>query len=299
MNLRTALRAGIEQLTQAQVPSATTTAEVLLLHVLDRDRAFLHAHPEQELASNQEQVYSQLLRERAAGTPTQYLTGHQEFWGLDFHVTPGVFIPRPETEHLVEAVLERAEPADADAATPPGHLRIVDVGTGTGAIAIALARELEDAEIFAVDRSTQALELARHNARRLGVAERVYILESDLLEVFLPEAESSPFDFVVSNPPYVNPAEAADLPAEVREHEPATALFAPEGGLGVYRGLLEQAAIVLRLGGWLIVEMGYNMRERVLSLLEPKENRASPWGEQDVHNDLAGIPRVLIARKRY
>ena len=298
MILRSALRAGIEQLTGAQVPSATITAEVLLLHVLGRDRAFLHAHPEQELAGDQEQVYSQLLRERAAGTPTQYLTGHQEFWGLDFHVTPGVFIPRPETEHLLEAVLELAKPADTVAASLPRHLRIVDVGTGTGAIAIALARELEDSEIFAVDISTQALDLARHNARRLGVAERVYFLESDLLEVFLPEAESSPFDFVVSNPPYVNPAEASGLPAEVREHEPATALFAPDEGLGVYRRLIEQAAVVLRPGGWLIAELGYNLRERVLSLLEPKENRASPWGEQDVRNDLAGIPRVLLARKR-
>lgn len=268
------------------------------MHVLGRDRTFLHAHPECQLGAEEERSYSDLLRQRAAGKPTQYLTGHQEFWSLDFQVTPGVFIPRPETEHLVEAVLElaaRMTPERAQAARP---LRIVDVGTGTGCIAIALARELDDAEIFAVDISREALELARHNARRLDATERVFFLESDLLEAFLPEAESSPFDIVVSNPPYVNPDEAPHLPVEVREHEPANALFAADAGLAVYRRLFDQAAVVLRAGGWLVVELGYNMSEGARGLVNGGSGRPSPWGEHDLRNDLAGIPRVLLARKR-
>ncbi|MFQ5927600.1 MAG: N5-glutamine methyltransferase family protein, partial [Terriglobia bacterium] len=168
MNARAALRQAIERLTAAQVPSATTTAEVLLLHVLGRDRTFLYAHPEAELSLAQERAYRHLVGERATGKPTQYLTREQEFWGLSFRVAPGVFIPRPETEHLVEVALTLVRERLGSA-----RPRIVDVGTGTGCIALALATELPAAEIIAVEIDPQALALARENAARLKLAHRV------------------------------------------------------------------------------------------------------------------------------
>lgn len=291
MTLREALRQATEQLTAAQVPSATT-AEVLLLHVLGCDRAFLYAHSETELTAKQEQAYRKLLEERAAGTPTQYLTGRQEFWGLELHIDRGVFIPRPETEHVVEVSLKVVREHLAEP-----HARLVDVGTGTGAIALALARELPEAEVVATDVSPAALALARANAQVLGLADRIQFVEGDLLEPFFGhDAMSAAFDFrsfdlVVSNPPYVSPEEAAQLPREVREHEPAAALYSPEEGLAVTRRLIDQARVALGRNGWLVLELGHDMAARVRALLG--EN----WTGVDITNDLAGIPRVLAAQK--
>jgi len=318
MNVRAALRQAIERLTAAQVSSATTTAEVLLLHVLGRDRAFLYAHPETELSLEQERAYRHLVAARAAGKPTQYLTGQQEFWGLNFRVSPGVFIPRPETEHVVEVVLalvrERLQKPAA---------RIVDVGTGTGCIALALASELPEAEIIGVDIDDNALALARENAARLGLAHRVGFEKSDLLEIFLvPQrglalftpsaaegsavegpratrhepapsaAEGSRFDLIVSNPPYISEAEAEQIPREVREFEPPAALFSPDQGLAFTRCLVEEATQVLRVSGWLVVELGYQMAGRVRALL------GETWTGIEITNDLRGIPRVLAAQKK-
>jgi release factor glutamine methyltransferase len=293
LTLRRALREAIAQLTAAQVPSASATAEVLLMHVLGRDRAFLYAHPEAPLAVAQERAYRHLLDQRAAGTPTQYLTGRQEFWGLSLHVEPGVFIPRPETEHVVEVSLaivrERLQKPDA---------RIVDVGTGSGAIALALAGELPQAEIVATDVSPQALRVARANAEALGLAGRVQFVHSILLDEFLshhgtPEAgfDTRSFDLVVSNPPYVDYNQAAQLPREVREHEPEVALFSPEEGIAVTRRLMEQARVALAPNGWLVLELGYNMAGRVRALL------GDSWVNVEVTNDLRGIPRVLAAQR--
>ncbi len=310
MNVRAALRQAIERLTAAQVPSATITAEVLLLHVLGRDRAFLYAYPETELSLEQERAYRHLVAARAAGKPTQYLTGQQEFWGLNFRVSPGVFIPRPETEHVVELVLalmrERLQkPAP----------RIVDVGTGTGCIALALASELPQAEIIGVDIDDNALAVARENAARLGLAHRVRFEKSDLLEIFLPAehelalftpsaaegsgvkgpratSHESRFDLIVSNPPYISEAEAELIPREVREFEPPAALFSPDQGLAFTRCLVEEATQVLRAGGWLVVELGYQMAGRVRALL------GETWTGIEITNDLRGIPRVLAAQKK-
>ncbi len=319
MTVRHALREAIAALTAAQVPSASTAAEVLLMHVLNGDRTFLYAHPEAELSLEQERAYRHLLERRAAGTPTQYLTGCQEFWGLSFQVEPGVFIPRPETEHVVETALaivrERLMKPNA---------RIVDVGAGTGCIALALASELPAAEIFATDISEQALAVARRNAEALGLASRVSFLHSDLLDAFLAGTDprstmhDARFDLVVSNPPYVSPDEAPQLPREVREHEPAEALFSPDEGLAISRRLIDQASQLLvpswvtghRLvlspaewgegprdtslpaaGGWLILELGYQMSSRVQSLL------GAGWTNVEITPDLRGIPRVLSAQQ--
>jgi len=301
MNVREALREAIERLTAAQVPSATTTAEVLLMHTLKRDRAFLHAHPEWEMIPDEERRYRDLVARRGAGTPTQYLTGRQEFWGLTFEVKPGVFIPRPETETVVEVALkivrEKLRRADA---------RILDVGAGSGCIALALAHELPEAEIVASDVSPDALAMARRNAAALGLADRacpersrrVQFVESDLLHAFLSHHghaganfDTRAFDLIVSNPPYVSPEEAAQLPREVREHEPAAALFSEGEGLEVTKRLIEEARGGLVPKGWLVLELGYQMAERVKALL------GDAWAEIEITNDLAGIPRVLAARK--
>ena len=235
------------------------------------------------------------------GTPTQYLTGRQEFWGLEFEVTPAVLIPRPETEHVVEVAMERlGEMRKAE------QLRVADIGTGSGCIAIALARELPGAEIVATDISAAALEVARRNAARHGVGERIRFLERNLLDGIAHERrgagdagdtgdDANLFDLIVSNPPYVARNEEAQLPTDVREHEPAGALFGGASGTEIYAPLVVQAGELLRRGGLLVIEIGFGQAERVRALLD-----ASPaWSGLRVTNDLAGIPRVLSAERVY
>jgi release factor glutamine methyltransferase len=289
MQFRTALQKGLKTLLEHQVPSAQLAAELLLMHVLGHDRGYLHAHPEAELPPETADRYFQLIAERTTGKPTQYITGHQEFWGLDFEVTPDVLIPRPETEHVVERVLElvRRQGLGKEA-----RWRIVDVGTGSGCIALALAWELPRAILFGGDISRAALVVASGNAVRLGMPERVKFLESDLLARFLDRDFLGTFDFVVCNPPYVGKDDVAMVQREVREFEPRVAW----GGLGrgdeIYARLFPQALEVLKPGGYVVVEIGYNMRDAVLRLLD------EAWTEIEVLPDLAGIPRVVSAKKR-
>jgi release factor glutamine methyltransferase len=214
--------------------------------------------------------------------PSQYITGHQEFWGLDFVVSPAVLIPRPETEHLVEAVLELAREVPRP--------KIVDVGTGSGCVALALAHDLRDAEIYAVDVSAAALEIARANAARLQLESRVRFVQSDVLAAL---ADVRDFDFVVSNPPYVGFDEADKVQKSVREFEPRVAVFAGERGLDVIGPLVEQAHSVLKPGGWLALEIGYSMRDAVLDLLS-----RTLWEDARIVPDLQGIPRVILARRQ-
>src|SRR3954462_6517723 len=246
MQLRPALNSAIETLEQHDVGSPRMNAEMLLMFVLDCNRAYLYAHPERELTGDELQRYGEALAERARGVPAQYITGHQEFWGLDFIVSPAVLIPRPETEHVVEAVLDLARPETA------APWRIADVGTGSGCIAIALASELPHAEIIATDISAAALDIARANAARLGFDRRVTFLESDLLAGISGVSNAAALDFVVSNPPYVATSDAATLAEEVGKHEPHLALFAGERGLDVYARLIPEAERALKPGGWLV-----------------------------------------------
>ena len=282
MQLKQALAAAVEHLEAADCGSPRLNAETLLMFVLGVNRAFLYAHPERELTTEEKSRYDEVISQRAAGVPSQYITGHQEFWGLDFVVSPEVLIPRPETEHLVETVLELAREVPRP--------RIVDVGTGSGCIALALSNELKNAEVYGVDLSGDALEIARANAARLQLDGRVRFLRSDVLEAL---AEESDFDFVVSNPPYVGHDEADKVQRSVFEFEPRMAVFAGEHGLDVIRPLIEQAHVALKPGGWLAVEIGYSMRDAVLALLNP-----TMWDEPMVVPDLQGIPRVIAARKR-
>ena len=288
MRLKEALEQGVELLEKGGIPSPRITAEVLLMHAARCDRAYLYAHPERELAEVEWIHYGRYLHERLQGKPTQYIIGHQEFWGLDFLVNPSVLIPRPETELLVEATLTLARRH-----FPSGtELNIADVGTGSGCIAVALAKELPPARIYALDQSLEALETARRNAARLGVGQRISFLLSNLLEVGSGEVLPS-LQMVVSNPPYVSGRDRAGLMREVRDFEPAQALFAGESGSDVYARLIPQASRALCAGGYLVLELGYDAQEKVGSLLS-----AEKWENIEWQRDLAGIVRVVTARRR-
>ncbi len=281
MKLREALASAISRLAAANVPSPRLNAELLLMFTLECDRAYLHAHPERMLSTDEQARYAQALTERERGMPAQYITGHQEFWGMDLIVTPAVLIPRPETEHVIETVLARV----GRAPSPAALLRIVDVGTGSGCIALALAKELPYAEIDATDISSAALEIARANAARHQLEARVQFYETDLLQGF----ERGGFDFVVSNPPYVGESEADQVQLEVRKYEPRNAVFAGTTGLEVIERLIPQARESLKAGGWLVMEISGTIAERVFGLL-------AGWNEVNVTKDLQGIPRVASAR---
>jgi len=313
MNVRTALKTGIAQLREASVPSFTLAAELLLLHAAGHERTWLYAHPEENLAHENLQRYFALIARRASGEPTQYLTGKQEFWGLEFEVTPAVLIPRPETEHVVEVALDRLALRELRAARPQKTigqgLQIADIGTGSGCIAIALAKELPAAKFVATDISRAALEVARRNASRHGFMDRITFVESNLLDKLGTSADAltskgssyqSPitshqsqlFDLIASNPPYVGRHEAPTLAREVRDHEPDTALFGGEQGYELYGELVAQAAERLKPGGILVLELGHDSLPAVQPLLD-----ATNWTNVGVTNDLAGIPRVIAAER--
>ena len=283
-------------------------AELLIMFTLDCDRAHLYAHPERDLTPGEIQRYDDALARRATGVPAQYITGHQEFWGLDLIVSPAVLIPRPETEHVVETVLQvvaaadsqrhtqgqeqgqrpRTEPAQSlpKEVSAPHELRIADVGTGSGAIALALAKELPAAVIAATDISAAALDVAGTNASRHHLASRIKFHQTDLLSGLPPAL----FDIVVSNPPYVGESEEDSVQLEVRKFEPRNAVFAGPTGLEIIDRLIPQAREALRPGGWLVFEISGTIADRVRRLL-------SVWNEVEITNDLQGIPRVAVARK--
>jgi len=280
-------------------------AELLLLHVLGKNKGWLLAHGGEELSGDQADSYLALLERRKDGEPIQYILGETEFYGLPFRVTPDVLIPRPETEHLVEKTLElatllngfvtghdfsRAEESTKQtwALAPAGSPRIVDVGAGSGAIAVALAHHLPAARITALDASPAALAIASENAVRNAVSDRIRFLESDLLAAVANER----FEMVVSNPPYVAIGDRDSLSVEVREHEPALALFAGDDGLDLIRRLVPAAFAVLEQGGFLLMEIGYGQSDAVAELL-----RNAGFARIEFVPDLQGIPRVACVRK--
>jgi release factor glutamine methyltransferase len=276
MRLETALRSAIARLTTAQVGSPRMNAEVLLMFTLGCDRAYLYAHNERELSADETIRYDEALGQRAQGIPSQYITGHQEFWGMDLIVTPAVLIPRPETEHLIEALLPLAKGME--------HPKIVDVGTGSGCVALALAKELPGSQIHACDISPEALEIARANAARHRLDSRIEFHKADLLEGIPGE-----FDFVVSNPPYVGESEADTVQLEVRKFEPRSAVFAGPVGAELIAHLIPQAKGKLKPGGWLILEISGTIAQEVERLLVG-------WDGVEIKNDLQNIPRVAIAK---
>ncbi len=273
MTVQAALLQGTKLLEDASITAPRLTGEVLLAHALSRDRSYLYGHPEQELTDLEWLHYGRYLHERLAGKPTQYITGRQEFYGREFRVNQHVLIPRPETEHVIEAALQIA----------PAALNILDIGTGSGAIAVTLQLETK-ARVAATDISEPALRVAAENAHRLQAS--VQFVACDVARAIADGTQ----DLVVSNPPYVPQADAAGLQREVRDYEPHVALFGGPTGLEFYQRLIAEAARVLRPGGCLIAELGFGTHERVCAMLDAR------WSDVSVKPDLAGIPRVLIGR---
>lgn len=270
MDLRIALKQGQILLEQAGVVAPRLNAEVLLAHAIGCDRTWLIAHATDPLKEVWWIHYGRYLHERMAGKPTQYITGRQEFYGRDFRVTPDVLIPRPETEHLIEAALPKARGT------------VLDIGAGSGAIAVTLALET-GAHVVATDISSAALQVALVNTRYLEAP--VSFVACDLGQAL----SDSSFDLIVSNPPYV--PEGDTLQREVGEHEPRIALYAGPDGLAIYRRLIPEAARLLKPGGWLMMELGYGLSGDVRAML-------NGWDEVETIDDLAGIARVIRARRR-
>ena len=302
MQLKQTLASAIIRLNAEHIPSPRMNAELLLMFTLNCDRAYLYGHPERELTGDEHSRYEAALAERARGVPAQYITGHQEFWGMDLIVSPAVLIPRPETEHMIETVLELHASASgvqrpasgpqisavgvSESRKPGAGSRILDLGTGSGCIALALAKELPHADIHASDISAPALEIARANAGRHQLESRIQFHQTDLLTGF----ENSSFDFIVSNPPYVGDSEEDEVQLEVRKFEPRNAVFAGPTGLEVIQRLIPQAHAALRPGGWLVMEISGTVSEEVRQLLEG-------WNDVRIRPDLQSIPRVAQARK--
>jgi release factor glutamine methyltransferase len=260
----------------APSPTAQRDAELLLLHIMRLTKADLLTHPEGELTERQSEHYRAAIARRALHEPVQYITGTQEFYGRPFIVNPLVLIPRPETEHLVEAALALA----------PRPSRMLDVGTGSGILAVTLALELPHATVTATDISAPALAVAQQNAHSLAAADRIRFVASDLFATL----DGARFDCIVSNPPYVASSEA--LEPQVRDYEPATALYAGDDGLAIYRRLIPEAFAHLEPAGYLLLEIGQGQRVTIEALLQTS-------GFHDIRftEDLQGIPRVAIAQK--
>jgi release factor glutamine methyltransferase len=271
MNLHTALLQGQQMLEAARIEVPRLTAEVLLAHAVGHDRAWLYAHSDEELREVWWIHYGRYLHQRLQGKPTQYITGVQEFYGRDFRVTPDVLIPRPETEHSVEAAL------------PFCTGRVADLGTGSGAIGITLSLETK-AQVFCTDISEPAVRVAAENARRLNSTAQFLVCD---LGSALPSAS---FDLITCNPPYVPDAGNENVQREVRDHEPHIAIFGGFDGLTLYRRLIPEAARLLKPGGHLVMEIGWLASTQVGAML-------GEWTKVEAKPDLAGIPRVVIARR--
>jgi release factor glutamine methyltransferase len=274
------------ELATAGITNARLDAEVLLSHIIGKDRVWLITHRDDALDGRDQRDFDEALRRRAKREPLQYLIGNQEFWGLEFKVTPDVLIPRPETELIIEAALAIVQDRNQQA-------RIVDLCTGSGCIAVSLAKELTSAHVIATDASERALAVARENARYHGVADRIRYLEGDL---FCPLEEldiRGRVDIMVSNPPYVR---AGDLPAlqpEVKDYEPLMALIAGPEGTEMAKRIIKTAPEYLKKNGALIMEMGLGQAEALTRMAEATGAYTRP----EILKDLAGIERVIVAKK--
>lgn len=258
------------------IDSGRLDAELLLANTLDLDRVGLYLDFDRPLTKNELAGFRNKVQRRAGREPVQYILGETEFWSLPLQVSPDVLIPRPDTEVLVEEALKRCD----------GPVDVIDVGTGSGAIAIAIAHDRPSVKITAIDSSSLALEVARGNAGRLGLTDRISFQQVDL--ALLPQG---PYDLVVSNPPYIAAAEWETLMPEVSTFEPRVALYGGEDGLDAYRHLARQSPDILKPGGWLLVEVGAEQSGAVLGLFT-----SAGLTETGVRNDYAGIPRVVYGR---
>lgn len=280
VTIQNALTEATDALAGSDLKQARLEAGSLLSHVMNRDRTFILAHPEHVLTPGRLRMFQSFVVRRAAGEPLQYITGHQEFFKLDFEVAPDVLIPRPESEAIVEAALALL-PKDQPS-------RFADVGTGSGCLAISILHELPNASGFATDISVAALAVARRNAETHRVADRLQLIESDLLSAIPPGEQ---FDLIVSNPPYVPDDDIDSLQREVK-HEPHSALAGGSDGLDVIRRLLRAAPPRIRVRGHLVFEFGFGQAELLLKLIDHQA-----WNLIEVRKDLQGIPRVIVLQR--
>lgn len=284
MTIADALREASARLRDAGLAEPRREAGTLLSSSMGRDRAFLITHSDEALTPGQLKDFRAWVERRAAGEPFQYIVGRQEFYGLEFEVGPGVLIPRPETELLVEEALKLLKGSD-------GPL-LCDVGTGTGCIAVTLLHERKDARGFALDVSPAALAFAARNAARHEVNGRLRLLLSDCFAALRSDAQKEiRFDLVASNPPYIAESELEGLQKEVRDHEPRGALTPGDDGLAVVRRLVAEAPEFLKPGGHLLIEIGFGQHEQVAALID-----RGVWTLLDIHRDLQGIPRTVALR---
>jgi release factor glutamine methyltransferase len=288
MKIREALHEAAARLRAAGIIDARPDARALLSHTLTREHAFLVAHSDEEIDPAALALYQQRVARRASGEPLQYITGRQEFYGLDFEVTPAVLIPRPETELIVETALELLRDV-------PDAPLLCDVGTGSGCIPVALLHERTDARAFGLDISTDALAVAARNAARHAVAGRLTLRVSDCFDALAPT--DAPFTLITSNPPYIPARDIPQLQREVREYEPLLALT-PAGddegdGLSIIRRLITEAAPLLIPGGHLLLEIGHDQHDRIAPLVDPYI-----WALLDTRRDLQGIPRTVVLQRR-
>jgi release factor glutamine methyltransferase len=277
------LKRASEYLRQASVPNDLLDAQTLLAESLGRDRTYLIINFNKLLTDDELIKYQALIERRAAGEPLQYITGHQEFFGLEFEVTPDVLIPRPETEFIIEETIRIAQQAELN------WPLIVDAGTGSGCIAVTLAREIGGLRAIATDISTAALRVAKRNAARHEMISRIDFITADLFDAF---AEIPFADIIISNPPYVSQQELATLQREVRDWEPRVALTDFNDGLTFYRRLLNEAPARLKPGGYLICEMGYTQSDAITAMIDP-----AVWSEPRILKDLQEIPRTIVTKK--
>lgn len=282
ISIKVAIQKATDELRAAQTADPAREARSLLSRLLQRDQSFLIAHDDYLLNPDQIRAFDRYVARRVSGEPQQYITGHQEFYRLDFEVTPDILIPRPETEDIVEAALAVLAGARAPL--------IADIGTGSGCIAISLLNERTDARAVAMDISAAALNVARRNARRLGVENRLTFIESDVFDELSPEKQ---FSLVAANPPYIPEEDWKNLPREVRDYEPRSALVSGKDGLDSVRRLLIDAPRFLCTFGFLIFEIGMDQEQQVTDLID-----ASTWQLIEMRRDLQGISRTVVLRAR-
>lgn len=282
LSINDAIREGSGTLREAMVADPRREAASLLAHVFERDRTFLLAHPDELLTGEQVQKFHSFVVRRAAGEPQQYITGHQEFFKLDFEVTPNVLIPRPETEAIVEVTLELLK----DNVSP----FVADIGTGSACIIVSFLHERSDARAIATDISIEALQVARRNAQRHSVSDRLELVQSDL---FSAVDAGSRFSLIASNPPYIPESDWLSLPREVREYEPRFALVSGADGLADIRRLLQGAPSFLDSHGYLVFEIGIAQERNVRNLID-----LNTWHVLEIRQDLQGIPRTVVLQKK-
>jgi release factor glutamine methyltransferase len=283
------LNRSTDYLKEHRIENPRLNAELLLSRSMNISREGLYTHLNSQLEEKEKGTLERLIKRRILGEPLQYILEHQEFWSIDFKVDPRVLIPRPETELLVEQSLSILSE------TPFKRTPVVlEIGTGCGAIAISLAKELKDIFLVATDISRGALVLAKENAKAVGVLSQIEFVNGDLFDPFRPFMGRGPFDLILSNPPYITHSEIQRLAREVRNYEPIIALCGGEDGLEFYRRIASQAHFYLRVGGWLLLEVGHGQGERVTQQIEGSGFFIKP----KLLKDLSGMKRVVKSQRK-